>query len=149
MYRSIARPSIFRPLSFTTYSPEYRPAPCTRIREPNGRTAGSAAQIPSRVCAPDAVFPGVVYAVAVNCIRVGLGDGAGAAACGGGTLATSRGPRAQPPMPITTANNADVTRARRIVFSRARAVPLDQVEAAVVIDRHLENRRDAELRRLL
>src|SRR5882672_8387661 len=111
-----------------------------RIRDPNGSTAGSAAQIPSRVCAPDAVLPGIVYAVALNCIRAGVGDGAGAAACGG-TLATSRRPSVQPAAPIRTASNAEVVRGRRIAASCPRAVPLDEIEEAVVVDGLFENGR--------
>src|SRR5438477_358792 len=44
--------------------------------------------MPRRVRAPEAALPGMVYAVAVNCIR--SGDGAGAGGAGGGTLAASR-----------------------------------------------------------
>src|SRR5437899_6196842 len=119
------------------------------MREPNGRTAGSAAQMPRRVRAPEAVLPGMVYAVAVNCIRGGAGDGAGAGAACGGTLATSRRPRVHPATPISNAASVDVTRKRRIAASCPRAVLLDQVEQAVVVDRLLEDGRDAERRRSL
>src|SRR5512143_3889520 len=64
---SIRRPRIAPPVSRTTYSPEYPPAACTRIREPSGSTVGSAATIPLRGIVPDAVgCPVAAYAVAVK-----------------------------------------------------------------------------------
>ena len=42
------------------------------MRDPSGSTFGSAATIPFRVCAPDAVFPSIEYAVAEKvCTSVG------------------------------------------------------------------------------
>src|SRR4051812_9049744 len=44
-----------------------------RTVEPNGITLGSAAAMPTRVCAPDAVAPRLQYAVAVKVLaRAGL-----------------------------------------------------------------------------
>src|SRR5262245_16620233 len=58
-----------RPVSCTTYTPEYWPASWIRMREPSGSTSGSAATTPSRLRVPAAVRPSTEYAVAVNGIR--------------------------------------------------------------------------------
>jgi len=54
------------PVSATVYVPEYPLTSLTRIREPSGRTLGSAATIPGRVMLPEAVLPCSEYAVATN-----------------------------------------------------------------------------------
>src|SRR6266852_6232647 len=66
MYISITFPLTFLPLSTTVYSPEYVPAPLTRIFEPSGRTFGSAATVPLHDFDPSADFPSIEYADAVN-----------------------------------------------------------------------------------
>ncbi len=54
---SICAPAIFGPVSFTTYTPEYRPAPVMRTRVPAGSIARSAAIVPRDVTSPLAVVP--------------------------------------------------------------------------------------------
>src|SRR5262245_45487533 len=55
------------PVSVTTYTPLYLASrPLSLILVPIGRTAGSAATVPSAGLVPDAVIPLVQYAVAVN-----------------------------------------------------------------------------------
>src|SRR5713226_8890296 len=77
---SIMFPLTFRPLSTTVYSPEYFPAPLTRIFEPSGKTFGSAATVPLHDFDPSADFPSIEYAAAVNCSGPALRAGLAAAA---------------------------------------------------------------------
>src|SRR5712692_11104572 len=77
---SIMFPLTFRPLSTTVYSPEYFPAPLTRIFEPSGKTFGSAATVPLHDFDPSADFPSIEYADAVNFLLPAFRAGVAAAA---------------------------------------------------------------------
>src|ERR1700730_16799674 len=66
---SITFPLTRPPMSTTVYSPEYAPAPVTRIFEPSGRTLGSAATVPLHGFDSSADFPSIEYAKRVNSLR--------------------------------------------------------------------------------
>src|SRR5712692_4834079 len=73
-------PLTLPPLSTTVYSPEFAPAPLTRILEPSGKTFGSAATVPLDDFDPSADFPSIEYATAVNSLGPVFRTGVAAAA---------------------------------------------------------------------